>query len=667
MTEAQILDEIIKKILTGGRRTTGANLRGVLNSIASGYLNREDGGNVLQAIIGYASSQTFNNDNQIPNKLYVDTAISEAINDIDFSPYALLAGDNQFTEDNEFTKAIIATGGLDVFSGALNIGTTNASAINIGRAGSGNLNIRGSSVNIEAVLLSIFGGTASFALSGTSATIGATTINLSGNVNINGTVNLPNLTASQRLELDASKNIISVAKGTADNKDFGITAGTVMEGNDSRVVTEYLTEFDGVLKFDQNKIYTIAETPVSLVNIVLDVENSASDKIIEIWCPGIGYSIPTTSNWVNLSNRSQDTNFLNKLVFVYNKLLNRIEYSITYFDLVVSGSPTLVSAEAAIDGTLTLTYNKEINAENFTLSNFSIIGDSTAVFTPDTLLVHVQSIIITTTPPIDENVTIAYTKTTPPFIRDIDLNEAIAFSEPAEIQDINSLPSFMRLEAKNFAVGALPATIQGVEGENYAITSLSVVEDALDSNKKVFDIVAATSLVNLTDTALYAKLKATFTFFWRIKISSIAASNWIAYPADTGSTDRYAIQSTSGNFKCFLTESGGTNTKMYETPSDLLITDNSLYYNVFMELDTALQEVRVYNGLTQKTVSTASIAGDVWAKIIDGTITFNNFYIFGRSVSGTNSSSSLKAHSFMAFEGLLSDTQKQIVIDYANS
>lgn len=47
----------------------------------------------------------------------------------------------------------------------------------------------------------------------------------------NGVLNLDNLTASQRVETDASKNLVSVAKGTADNKDFGTTAGTVAEGD----------------------------------------------------------------------------------------------------------------------------------------------------------------------------------------------------------------------------------------------------------------------------------------------------------------------------------------------------------------------------------------------------------------------------------------------------
>lgn len=38
-------------------------------------------------------------------------------------------------------------------------------------------------------------------------------------------------TGGHRLEVDANKNLVSVAKGTADNKDFGTTAGTVLEGS----------------------------------------------------------------------------------------------------------------------------------------------------------------------------------------------------------------------------------------------------------------------------------------------------------------------------------------------------------------------------------------------------------------------------------------------------
>lgn len=46
-----------------------------------------------------------------------------------------------------------------------------------------------------------------------------------------GVVNLDNLTSSQIVETDANKNLISAAKGTAYNKNFGTTSGTVLEGD----------------------------------------------------------------------------------------------------------------------------------------------------------------------------------------------------------------------------------------------------------------------------------------------------------------------------------------------------------------------------------------------------------------------------------------------------
>lgn len=46
------------------------------------------------------------------------------------------------------------------------------------------------------------------------------------NVKIN-TLNLPNRTALQRLETDANKNVVSVAKGTADNQDYSTTVSDI--------------------------------------------------------------------------------------------------------------------------------------------------------------------------------------------------------------------------------------------------------------------------------------------------------------------------------------------------------------------------------------------------------------------------------------------------------
>jgi hypothetical protein len=52
---------------------------------------------------------------------------------------------------------------------------------------------------------------------------------------VDGSVLITGLTASQIVETNASKTLISVSKGTAYNKNFGSGAGTVTEGNDSRL------------------------------------------------------------------------------------------------------------------------------------------------------------------------------------------------------------------------------------------------------------------------------------------------------------------------------------------------------------------------------------------------------------------------------------------------
>lgn len=55
-------------------------------------------------------------------------------------------------------------------------------------------------------------------------------------------VNATNLTASQRVETDSNKNFVSVAKGTADNKDFGTGTANIVEigstlGNSKPLIT----------------------------------------------------------------------------------------------------------------------------------------------------------------------------------------------------------------------------------------------------------------------------------------------------------------------------------------------------------------------------------------------------------------------------------------------
>lgn len=56
------------------------------------------------------------------------------------------------------------------------------------------------------------------------------------------TINAPQLTASQIVETDASKNLVSAAKGTAYNKNFGTTAGTVLEGDKGLLIANNLSD-----------------------------------------------------------------------------------------------------------------------------------------------------------------------------------------------------------------------------------------------------------------------------------------------------------------------------------------------------------------------------------------------------------------------------------------
>lgn len=59
--------------------------------------------------------------------------------------------------------------------------------------------------------------------------LSAANISVSGATSFDSSVNLSSLTASRVLELDGSKNIISAAKGTAYNKDFGTGTTNVPE------------------------------------------------------------------------------------------------------------------------------------------------------------------------------------------------------------------------------------------------------------------------------------------------------------------------------------------------------------------------------------------------------------------------------------------------------
>ena len=87
------------------------------------------------------------------------------------------------------------------------------------------------------------------------------------NVRIN-TLNLPNSTASQRLETNASKNVVSVAKGTADNANYSTTVGDIKaNGTGSLGLLATLPRADHIHPSDTtreataNKVSTFTATP----------------------------------------------------------------------------------------------------------------------------------------------------------------------------------------------------------------------------------------------------------------------------------------------------------------------------------------------------------------------------------------------------------------------
>jgi len=54
----ELVDKVMELILSGGRRTTAANVRALANDIIASYLNTTNGGNVIKALCGYEAELT---------------------------------------------------------------------------------------------------------------------------------------------------------------------------------------------------------------------------------------------------------------------------------------------------------------------------------------------------------------------------------------------------------------------------------------------------------------------------------------------------------------------------------------------------------------------------------------------------------------------------------
>lgn len=76
MNKADLITEITNKILSGGNRTTAANVRTLLGEVLDSYPNIDDGGNVFNADIGYSSNRSLGSDYSFTHKKYVDSIIS---------------------------------------------------------------------------------------------------------------------------------------------------------------------------------------------------------------------------------------------------------------------------------------------------------------------------------------------------------------------------------------------------------------------------------------------------------------------------------------------------------------------------------------------------------------------------------------------------------------
>lgn len=100
MNKADILAEVIDKIITGGRQTSAQNVRGVFSDVLDSYPNVDDGGNVFNAEVGYSSEIPLTEDTSFVYKKWVqDNFISGASSGLSngFLPYW---GGSSFSDSN---------------------------------------------------------------------------------------------------------------------------------------------------------------------------------------------------------------------------------------------------------------------------------------------------------------------------------------------------------------------------------------------------------------------------------------------------------------------------------------------------------------------------------------------------------------------------------------
>ena len=136
-------------------------------------------------------------------------------------------------------------------------------------------------------------------------------------------------TASQRLEVDANKDLISVAKGTADNKNFGTTLGTVLEGDRitqtiTNGVTDKIPSEDAVYDALANKQDKTNWTDISASSTITGWSSYTVKKIFELvennkvtiffYLSGTSNSATTNFTVTNNANSNLDNFYAPSLV-----------------------------------------------------------------------------------------------------------------------------------------------------------------------------------------------------------------------------------------------------------------------------------------------------------------------------------------------------------------
>lgn len=344
MGRATILSKISTFILTGGRRTTASGTRDVLTEMADSYVsaiydtaaNFTANNPILETkqhgveTDGLTTAPKFKIGDGVTawNSLPYSNCTSQTLADTLVnghstgnipiqSPYGksvlevvdsyaqLRSGFNRYFHSDAFSNIIrhtslieliapsITKNGVEVISASSAL-TTNTipKATGTDTIGDSNITDNGTTVNISVSNSQIVAsGVSSYIIFDNGINTGylqnraaSTAIAHSDLIEINAPlINVPQLTPSQIVETDASKNLVSAAKGTAYNKNFGTTAGTVLEGS---AITQTITNGDtthapsGDVVFDMFKNHRQIYSSIRITQDSATITGTTSETLL---------------------------------------------------------------------------------------------------------------------------------------------------------------------------------------------------------------------------------------------------------------------------------------------------------------------------------------------------------------------------------------------------